>query len=105
MGKRRDEPDVRLDQQSNHNFIFAHEVFGHANGNDAITAENNYRRSRNPALGERSGEDHQSEVEVTAPGQPITTTPAQIQTTISPRPLIPMPTPPPPPKKPEELED
>ena len=80
--------------------IFAHEVFGHANGNDAIIAENNYRRSRNPALGERSGEDHQSKVQVTAPGQPITTTPAQIQTTISPRPLIPLPTPPPIPKKP-----
>lgn len=86
--------------------IFAHEVFGHANGNDgddAITAENNYRRSRNPAIGERSGEDHRYEVQVSAPaGQPITTTPAQLPTTIIPRPL---PTPPPPPKKPEELED
>ena len=86
--------------------VFAHEVFGHANGNDgndSITAENNYRRSRNPALGERSGEDHRYEVEVSAPLQPITTTPAQIQTTISPRPLIPLL--PLPPKKPDELED
>jgi hypothetical protein len=86
--------------------IFAHEVFGHANGNDgddSITAENNYRRSRNPAIGERSGEDHRFTTEVTAPAEIITTTPAQIQTTIVPRPL-PTP-PPPPPKKPEELLD
>jgi RHS repeat-associated protein len=89
--------------------VFAHEVFGHANGNDgdaSITAENNYRRSRNPALGERSGEDHRFEVPVSAPIEPITTTSAQQQTTVSPRPLIPLlMTPPPPPKKPEELED
>lgn len=76
--------------------IFAHEVFGHANGNEAITAENNYRRSCDPALGERSGEDHQSNVEVTVPAEIITTTPAQNQTTIMPRPI---PTPPPPPRR------
>ncbi len=86
--------------------IFAHEVFGHGMGNDgddSITAENNYRRSRNPALGERSGEDHRFDGgEIIAPAEIITTTPAQIQTTIIPRPMIPLP-PPPPPKKPEEL--
>lgn len=84
--------------------IFAHEVFGHANGNDgddSITAENNYRRSRNPAICERSGEDHRFENQVTAPAEVITTTPIQIQTTIIPRPLEPLPTPSP--KKPEEL--
>src|SRR5690606_13713344 len=87
--------------------IFAHEVFGHANGNDgddSITAENNYRRSRNPAIGERSGEDHRFTTEVTAPAEITTTTPAQIQITITPRPMIPLPPPPPPPpKKREEL--
>ncbi|RMG01753.1 MAG: hypothetical protein D6735_11320, partial [Acidobacteria bacterium] len=87
--------------------IFAHEVFGHASGrdgDDAIAVENNYRKSRNPTLGERSGEDHRYTTEVTAPAEIITTTPAQIQTTIIPRPLEPLPTPPPrPTKKPEEL--
>jgi phosphosulfolactate phosphohydrolase-like enzyme len=83
--------------------IFAHEVFGHASGrdgDDAIAAENNYRRSRNPALGERSGEDHRFETQVTAPAEIITTAPAQIQKTIIPRPLEPLL---PPKKKLEEL--
>lgn len=86
--------------------IFAHEVFGHANGKDgdnSITEENNYRRSRNPAIGERSGEDHRYEFEVKPPDEQITTTPVQqIETTIIPEiPLIPLLTPLPP-KKPEE---
>ena len=87
--------------------IFAHEVFGHANGNDgddSITAENNYRTSRNPALGARSGDDHRFTTQVIAPAEQITVTPATIQTTVVPRPMIPLPTPPPPPPpKPEEL--
>ncbi len=90
--------------------IFAHEVFGHASGNDgddAIAVENDYRKNRNPALGERSGEDHRFETTVTGnPPLPIPLPNGTIQTNITPRPLEPLPRPPklllPPPPKPLE---
>lgn len=81
--------------------IFAHEAYGHAlhaNYEDAVTVENEYRASRNPTLPPRSGEDHEHiAVEVTAPPDlipmPNITLPPNQQ--ITPRPLEPLPTPPP----------
>ncbi|MCW5950065.1 MAG: RHS repeat-associated core domain-containing protein [Pyrinomonadaceae bacterium] len=80
--------------------IFWHEAIGHGSGNDdeaTITIENRYRRSRNPALPERTGSDHRVDAgDITPDIEPITTNPGEITTTISPRPMLPLP------KKPEE---
>jgi hypothetical protein len=46
--------------------IFAHEAYGHALDKDAVQVENEYRASRNPALGARSGEDHEFAVTTTS---------------------------------------
>jgi hypothetical protein len=73
---------------------------GNSSGYDdeaTINIENQYRQSRNPALPERTGPDHRIDAgTVTAEPDLITTPPAEISNTISPRPLQPLPT------KPEE---
>jgi hypothetical protein len=78
--------------------IFAHEVFGHASGNDgdaSVDAENRYRNNSNPVLPEQSGEDHKHTTTVTATPDLLQTEHNQVNTTI---PLIPAKPLPPPPK-------
>lgn len=80
--------------------IFAHEAYGHglhALDPDAIKVENEYRKSRNPPLVERSGEDHQFEVngQINPPDELLSTPTVSPSTNITPRPLIPLPTKPP----------
>jgi RHS repeat-associated protein len=70
--------------------VFAHEAYGHALDNDAVQVENEYRRTRNPALGERSGEDHQHGVTVTANPELLQMPSLQIITEIAPRPTLPV---------------
>jgi hypothetical protein len=74
--------------------IFNHEI-AHPFGLNAIDVENNVRRENGLPL--RSGSDHldpNHTIQVTTDAIPIETTPTEIQKVITPRPLIPLPTPP-----------
>jgi RHS repeat-associated protein len=74
--------------------IFAHEAYGHALNNDAIGVENEYRRTRNLPLDERSGEDHVYNVRVTADPDLIETRPMSVVTEFQRRRLTPVSPPP-----------
>jgi RHS repeat-associated protein len=82
--------------------ILAHELFGHGLDNDAVEVENEYRRTRNPALPERSGEDHQYDTTVTGTPEVLDTDATPMATEIPMRPLVPLIPVPPPPKNPRE---